>query len=657
MSSIVEDSERRLAPRADVVDETEYVSTLEAELDRYRDLFARSQRALLAIQASHGWKCLLAYYEVRNLLLPPSSLRYAVLRSLFQAVLGSATTCYRRIPRLFTRPQDDAYARWIRQNEPSAVELQGQCRQRFAWKPRLSVVVPTHNPAEAYLQAMVQSLIEQTYSNWELCLADGATASVSVRNLLRKYAAIDSRVRIKFLPTFPGRARTANEALTLASGDYVLFLDAEDRLAPFTLFEIARAVTNDDEVDFLYADEDRIDAAGRRREPRFKPDWSPETLRGHNYIGCPVVLRRELLENVGALQPEFEGAEDYDLVLRASEGAGQIVHIAKVLYHRRTPPREGLVSGGAAERRALSDHLRRSHLLGHVAPGPNPGTHQVAYALAEEPLVSILIPSRDQADLLARCVQSILRGSYRNIEIVIIENQSRQAGTFRYYRELEKMPRIRVLDWDDEFNYSAVNNHAASQARGDVLLFLNNDTQAISPGWLEAMLEHATRPEVGIVGAKLYYPDDTVQHAGVILGIKGTAGHAHRHCARAASGYGHRLLVTQNVSAVTGACLMVRRNVFEEVGGFDERFLLAYNDFDLCLRVRQRGWQIIWTPFAELYHFESKTRGRDDTPQKRERLEREVTLFLHKWGALLEAGDPYYNRNLTLEREDFSLKL
>ena len=401
---------------------------------------------------------------------------------------------------------------------------------------------------------------------------------------------------------------------------------------------------------------------GRRVDPCFKPDWSPDTLRSHNYVCHLLVLRWELMTRLGGIRPGFDGAQDYDLVLRASEQARAIAHIPQVLYHWRMHSQSTAANSDSkrylveAGRRALAEHLARMQTPASVVEGPLPGTYRVIYRLPRQPLVSILIPNRDSVQMLGRCLDSIASSSYAHYEVLILENFSEHEETFTYYRQLERRGNVRIVPWTKPFNYAAVNNFGALHAHGELLLFLNNDVEAINPDWLEWMVKHAQRPEVGAVGAKLLYADDTIQHAGIVLGMGGVAGHAHVRFPREADGYLGGLRVTQNCSAVTGACLMTRRAVFEEAGGFDEGFVLAFNDVDLCLQIRALGYRVLWTPEAELYHLESKTRGYEDTSEKMARFGREYRLFLAKWERYLRNGDPYYNPNFRLDRGDYALR-
>jgi GT2 family glycosyltransferase len=554
------------------------------------------------------------------------------------------------------------YARWIRCNEPTTSALRRQRYRSFAWRPSISIVVPTLNTPIPFLNAMLESVLRQTYHQWELCVADASPPGHEVRKRLKAQARKDSRIKLRFLSQNQGIAGNTNEALALASGDYVALLDHDDTLAPFALYEVAAALNRHPNADILYSDEDKIDATGKcRQDPHFKPDWSPDTLRSHNYMCHLAVFRRELITRLGGLGLGCDGSQDYDLVLRATEQARQIVHIPKILYHWRIHPNSAAASPAAkayaleSARKALAGHLARCRETAAVSDGAFPGVYQVRYSLGRKYLVSLIIPTNDHAEVLRRCLLSLRRSTYSPYEIILVENGSVQPATFIYYERMRTQPNLRIMTWEGPFNYAAVNNAAAKEARGEVLLFLNNDVEVINRDWLERLLEHAQRSEIGAVGAKLYYPDETVQHGGVVLGLGGSAGHAHHGRGRSDPGYFGRLGIIQNYAGVTGACFMTRRTVFEEVGGFDERFELAYNDVDLCLTMRDRGYRIVWTPYAELYHHESTTRGHEDTPLKQARLKKETDIFQSKWRHLLAAGDPYYSPNLTLRHPSFEI--
>lgn len=560
-----------------------------------------------------------------------------------------------------------AYKRWIAVNEPAGSVLAAQKSQKFKISPKVSIIVPTYNTPKAFLTPMIESVLQQTYANWELCIADGASSKAETRQFLDQLKGSDKRIKIEFLSANDGIAGNTNAALKLATGEFVTFLDHDDTLAPFALFEVVSTINAVPTADFIYSDEDKLSQGGQTRlKPHFKPDWSPDTICSYNYITHLMVIKRTLLDKVGHILNGFEGSQDFDLVLRATEKAKQIVHIPKVLYHWRE--HAGSTSSNTksksyaaySTKKAVAAHLNRVKLAGRVVDGPFFGSARVLYNLpTPAPLVSIIIPTKDQAELLKSCVDSIVNNSsYPNYEIVLADTGSTEPATTALYAELKKNPKIKLIDWDVKpFNYSAVNNFAAKHAKGSQLLFLNNDIEVISSDWIEAMLEFAARSDVGAVGTKLLYPDATIQHAGVILGIGGVAGHSHKYYPGSSVGYFGRLVVPQNLSAVTAACVMIPKSVFEAVDGFDEGYPIAFNDIDLCLKIRSKGKAIIWTPHAQLYHYESKTRGYEDTPEKKARFAREIKRFQAKWGEVLKKGDPFYNPNLSLTREDFSLRV
>ena len=549
------------------------------------------------------------------------------------------------------------YAEWIRENEPSEEELERQKEARFTFRPEISIVVvmgdrPARFPAET-----LRSLLRQSYPHWELIAIAGVDAVRGMREAAQSLGVDDVRIRIE------GSGDICAERIAaLAGGEYLMFPRAGDALAPFALYEAVRAINESPGADIVYSDEDLMGDDGRRSDPDFKPDWSPDYLRSHNYIGHSAIIRRKLVEESGSTADGFDGDQNYGLILGASERARTVLHVPKVLYHRRghdaahSQEETGCAAAPDPGREALRVHLRGLGEDVNVQDGFPPGFYKVAYGFRRQ-MVSIVIPSRDHASDLKQCVQSIVeRSSYDRYEIIIVENGSVEAATGELYEELRRREGIRVITWQRPFNYSSINNFAAEAAEGEVLLFLNNDMQVISGDWLERMLEHALRREIGAVGAKLYYPDDTIQHAGVVLLPDGNVLHRHRFLPRAARGYQSKLCVVQNMSAVTGACMMVRKKVFEEAGRFDERYEVIYGDIDLCMKIREKGYRIVWTPYAELYHHELKTRGHDALPDNEERAKREVSLFRAGWGHVLEKGDPYYSPNLALDREDFSVR-
>ena len=540
------------------------------------------------------------------------------------------------------RPWSDEtmYSRWVIRHEPSLRVLQ---RQRLSpiSIDRFLLFVPLEGPADA-LRATLGSVLAQTYSGWQLCLTIHDSTTTTLLMLAEAYCQDYENVISWHLNK--EKCPAAEDARWVSS---VL---PGDTLAPFALYELAQSIQADSAIDALYADEDTLGEDGKTRQhPIFKPDWSPDTLRSCNYIGHPLVVSRNLFSDVVALAAMGD-AHSYELALRTAEATGTITHIPMVLYHRSS---SFPIAETSSEVEFLADHLRRIGLVGSASHGSLQNTFAIDYALNSEPLISILIPNRDNAAVLARCVESILRSSYVNFEILIIENNSVQAETLALYERLAANPSIRILTHTQPFNFSRINNFAVAHAQGESLVFLNNDTEALRPDWLQRMLMYAQRPDIGAVGAKLYYPDGTIQHAGIVLGIGGVAGHGHKNFVHDSDGYCGRLKIVQNVGAVTAACLMMRKDVFYQVGGFDESLAVAFNDVDLCLRIRAAGYRIVWTPDAQLHHYESKTRGYEDTPQKRRRFRREINTIHRKWGNKLH--DPYYSPNLTLDEEDFSL--
>lgn len=557
-----------------------------------------------------------------------------------------------------------SYECWRMKNALSGEVLEAQRKKKFAYEPVISVVVPTYCTPKKYLIQMIDSVQKQTYKNWELCIADGSEEDASVEKAVKDYLK-DKRIRYQKLEKNEKISGNTNKAIEMASGDFVGFLDHDDLLTEDALYEMVKATNQNMEADVLYSDEDKVSAdLARYMDPYFKSDFNLDLLRSNNYICHFLVVRRTVISEAGMLDEAFDGAQDHDFILRCAEKARKIVHIPQILYHWRV--HHNSTAGSAdnkaycddAGKRAIEAHLSRCGVEGTVHLTEHAGFYRTEYKIASDPLVSILIPNRNERESLKTCIESILeKTTYQNYELVIIENNSTEKDIFEYYKELEKNPRIRVIYWEREFNYSAINNFGAGAARGDYLVLLNNDTEIIEPKWLSRMLGDCQRPEVGMVGAKLCYPDDTIQHAGVIIGIGGVAGHIFKYFVRDYTGYFMKAQLQQNLSAVTAACLMVKKTVFDEVGGLEEDLRVAFNDVDFCLKVREKGYLIVYEPGAELYHYESKSRGSEDTPEKVKRFNSEADYMMEKWKEFLKKGDPYYNKNLTLEREDCSLKM
>ena len=555
---------------------------------------------------------------------------------------------------------DFSSAKWL---DYSQDQIDRQRQEQFSNNNCISVVVPLYNTSKRFLQELICSVRDQTYANWELCLADGSDEKHSyVGKICHRCELKDHRIRYKKIKSNRGISDIANACIDMAAGGYIALLDHQDLLHPAALYEAMTMISNKD-ADFVYTDEIMFrETPEDAFAPQFKPDYAPDSLRSTNYINRLTVFKKCLMNATGYYRPECEGSQDYDMILRLTEHARNIVHIPKALYYHRTY--EGPAAGTAntetcttdAAHKALGEHLERIGLAGAVSETRVSGVYRIRYELVGTPLVSILIPNYEHKEDLETCLNSVFeKTTYANFEIIIIENNSQSKEIFDYYEEIQKRWRnVKVVRWEEDFNYSAINNFGAAFASGEHLLLLNNDIKVITPDWIQEMLMFSQRSDVGAVGAMLYYPDDTIQHAGVILGICGVGGNSHKNFKRSDVGYMDRLVYAQNLTAVTAACLMLRRSVWNEMGGLDESFRIAFNDMDLCMRIRKSGYLIVWTPFAELYHYESKSRGSDEYSAKRKRFEREAQQFQNRWSKALADGDPYYNPNLNRTREDFS---
>jgi len=545
----------------------------------------------------------------------------------------------------------------------SAKELAAQRCHCFPRTIRFSIVVPLYNTPRRFLGAMIESVIDQTYADWELCMADGSDGDhAEVEQVCREYMRRDSRIRYQRLKRNLGISANTNACLAMAKGDYVGLLDHDDLLHPAALHEVMKAICEKN-AEFVYTDENTFhDKPKDAFRPHFKPAYAPDTLRANNYICHFAVFKRSLLDEVGLFDPACDGAQDHDLILRLTEKAARVVHIPEILYYWRAHKGSVAQEPGvkpyaiAAGILAVEKSLQRAGQKGEVSTAIDGSTvYRIQYELEGTPKVSILIPNCEHLSDLRSCLESIYqKTSYPNFEIVVIENNSKSKQIFDYYKAIqEKHENLRVIKWDGKFNYSAVNNYGARFCSGQYLLLLNNDTKVITPNWIEEMLMFAQRSDVGAVGAKLYYPGDTIQHAGIIFGLGGVAGHAFEGVGKEQIGYMARTHYAQNLSCVTGACMLLRRAVWEEVHGLDEQLAVAFNDVDLCMRIRKAGYRIVWTPFAELYHYESRSRGLDDSPEKQRRFQSEVEFMKERWNTELEMGDPYYNPNFRLDNNMF----
>ena len=561
-------------------------------------------------------------------------------------------------------PEEVPYGPWFEKHKPSAEELERQRKKKWKNPPLISVAVPAYRTPPGFLEQMILSVKEQTYPHWELCIVNASRGEDGMEQVLGRYAGGDERIRVKNLEENLGIAGNTNEALEMARGEFVGLLDHDDLLAPQALFRIAEALTADPQADAVYTDEDKVTTdLSEHFQPHFKPDFNLDLLRSNNYITHFFVVRTRLAREAGGFRREFDGAQDYDFIFRCTEEAKKVLHVPEVLYHWRTHKASTADNPASkmyafeAGKRAIEAHLARCGQEGTVSLRKDLGFYRVEYPVQGEPLVSILIPNRDQKETLEKCLNSIWeKSTYKNYEILIVENNSSSPEIFNYYREIEKRPGVRILTWKEGFNYSAINNFGEKSAAGDYLLFLNNDVEVINPGWIEELLGNCQRKEVGIVGAKLYYPDDTIQHAGTVIGIGGIAGHAFLNMPRSRTGYLHKASLQMDLSAVTAACMMMKRQVFKQLGGFEERLSVAFNDVDLCLRTVQAGYLVVYNPEVELYHYESKSRGAEDSEEKVRRFQEEIEFMRCRWMDLLKKGDPYYNRNLTLSKWNYSLR-
>ncbi len=562
----------------------------------------------------------------------------------------------------------ESYLEWIKHIEQNKLhKFIAQLPKSCAWKPIISIVMPTYNTQPAHLSACIESVLKQTYPNWQLCIVDDASSKTEHISLIQEYVKNDSRILFHQKTVNGHISQASNEALDLATGDFTLLLDHDDLLCTHTLNLFVDAINKHPKSKLFYADEDKVDEYGNRFMPHFKPDWNPDLLYSQNYIGHPVVYKTEKLKEIGGFREGVEGSQDHDLLLRYSQNlnTSQIEHLPWILYHWRATKNSTALNIDSknyttqAGIKSLQDFFDSQNKSVKVEAGNYPNTYRCQWPLPKNPpLVSLLIPTRDGYQILKNAVDSILEKThYTNYEILILNNRSKCQQTLDYFKELDqKYPNIRILDWHHPFNYSAINNYGVEKAYGEIIGLINNDIEVINKEWLTEMVSHAIRPEIGCVGAKLYYPDNTIQHAGVILGIGGVAGHAHKYFSKENPGYFSRLHLTQNYSAVTAACLLVKKSIYKKVGGLNAKHLtIAFNDVDFCLKVREAGYKNLFTPWAELYHHESISRGAEDTPKKTQRFSEEVKFMKDHWHTSLR-HDPAYNRNLSQTHENFTLK-
>ena len=565
---------------------------------------------------------------------------------------------------------DYEYTEWYEKTKPTKEELSAQREEKFEYSPVFSIVIPPYATPDNFLGELLDSILAQTYTNFEVCLADGSENGKDKEEFIKKYIEeknTGNKIKYKKLGKNLGIAGNTNEALKMAGGDYIVLADHDDVITENALYECAKAINKED-CDCLYSDEDKLDMdGGSLFDPHFKPDFNIDLLESVNYICHLFVVKKELVDIAGMFDAAYDGAQDYDFIFRVTENAKKIVHIPKVLYHWRchmnstaSNPQSKLYAFEAGAR-AIKAHIERVGKSLHIEKidkGVDYGIYHKYFILDKEPLLSIIIPNKDHREDLDLAIRSIMtKSTYKNIEFIVVENNSTDKKTFEYYEKIQnEFKNVRVVYWEREFNYSLINNFGVGFANGEYLFFLNNDIELINPRAIEEMMWYALRDDVGIVGARLLYNDDTIQHAGVVVGFGGVAGHTFIGLSEVENSYFHRALTLQDYSAVTAAALITKKSVFEEVGGFSEELAVAFNDIDFCMKVRDKNYLVVYNPYALFYHYESKSRGLEDSPEKIERFNKETAIFMKRWPDILANGDPYYNPNLTLRKSNFALR-
>ena len=602
----------------------------------------------------------------------PARLLWSHIRNIFTRIRSYGNIKNILIKLKSKQIERKAYKSYGTLSFPTEEEEKKQRETKFNKEVKFSILVPLYNTPEKFLREMIESVLKQTYGNFELCLADGSdNEHGDVGRICKEYAEKDQRIKYQKLEKNEGISGNTNECFKLATGEYIGLFDHDDILHPSALFEYMRVIENEG-ADYIYCDEATFKDGNINKMVtlHFKPDFAIDNLRANNYICHFSVFSRDLIGEAGIFRSEYDGSQDHDMILRLTAAAKKIVHVPKILYYWRS--HAGSVASDInaktyaidAAKRAVATHLTSCGFEGFEIESSRAfqTIFRIRYKLLEKPLISILIPNKDHIEDLKRCVESILKKtSYENYEIIVIENNSETPEIFDYYESLEKLPKVRVVKFEGEFNYSRINNFGETFAHGKYLVLLNNDTEVVTRTWLEELLMYAQREDVGAVGCMLYYEDYSIQHAGIVLGLGAhrTAGHTHYRLPKDNLGYMGRLCYAQNVSAVTGACLMTKRELYEEIGGLSEEFRVALNDVDFCLRLRQKGLLNVFTPYAELFHYESRSRGSDvegALAEKAERYNKECTLFRTKWKEALEKGDPYFNPNFSLDYSNFVLK-
>lgn len=560
----------------------------------------------------------------------------------------------------------DDYLQWMEKSRltDSDIIRTKQSIEELEYKPLISIVVPVYNVEEVWLRKCIDSVRGQFYPNWELCISDDASTKSHIKKVLKEYQEIDPKIKVVFRNLNGHISNSSNSALEIASGEFIALLDHDDELTPDALYENVLLLNEFPAADVIYSDEDKISVEGERFSPFFKPDWSPDLLMSQMYTCHLSVYRKSLIDHIGGFRVGYEGSQDFDLMLRVTELTSNIYHIPKILYHWRAIPTSTASNGSTkdythvAGLKAIEDAIHRRALDATVESiEGHSNVYLMRYKPTHNPKISIIIPTKNMSSVLRQCLESIFnKTTYANFEVIIVDNGSNETDVFELYRHYESIEedRFKVHALDIPFNYSKLNNFGVEKASGELILLLNNDVEVITGDWLQEMAGQALRKEIGAVGACLYYPDNTIQHGGVILGIGGVAGHSHKYFNSDHTGYYRRLKIVSNYTAVTAACLMLRKDVYNEVNGLEEELQVAFNDVDLCLKIWSSGYNNVWLPHVKLYHYESKSRGHEDTIEKQERFSKEIAWVKNRWSNLLE-NDPAYNPNLSKVKEDYSI--
>lgn len=573
-----------------------------------------------------------------------------VKKSLHRFFEKLSVKLFHKVDTSFDRAEQESFMSWIKENEPTLEELEIQRNTKFEYEPKISIVVPMYNTKERYFRELVESVIHQTYTNWELCLADGSSEKLE---FVSDVISNEPRIKYKILDENKGISGNSNAAIELATGEYIALLDHDDIIPEFSLFEIVKAINEDKEAQFIYTDEDKLmEYKESRLGPHFKPDYAPDTLRSYNYICHFSIFKKNLMDKLGGFNSEFDGSQDYDLIMRATEQANRIIHIQKLLYNWRMNENSVALNSEAkpyayeAAKRVIQASLKRQNIDAEVTDSIVKGLYRVKYKVQGNPKVSIIIPNKDHVKDLKKCLESVLKSTYSNYEVLVIENNSEEKSTFEYYETLKENEKIKVIVYEtNEFNYSKINNFGVEHSAGEYILLLNNDIEILTEDYIEEMLGTCERNDVGAVGAKLIYPDKRIQHAGVVLGLTGIAGHVNALMGTDEIGYMGRIMIQQNFNAVTGAMLMVSKENYLKVNMLSEDFPVAYNDIDFCLKLRELGKVNVYNPYVEAVHYESRTRGYEDTDEKKQRLANEATRLKEKWPKYFEKEDAYFNVN------------